>query len=103
MLAQPGHKHRGEHDVASCGQGLEQRVAPAAVELEVHMDDAAFEDDVGPAQVERLADPQARVRVKAEREAEQPGVVEQPGEVIPFEDRDMLRRPVRLLVVIPLP
>jgi hypothetical protein len=52
---------------------------------------------IGPGEAERFADTQADVDEELEQRPARPGVGEEAGELLAFEDRDLLRRPVGLL------
>ena len=68
-----------------------------ARQLAVDADQPRVEVDVGPRQVERFADPQACVGEELKQRSAWPGVSEEAGEIVAFEDRHLLRRPAGLL------
>jgi hypothetical protein len=89
---------RGREDHFPLGRlGLERCVHALAGELPVDADHTGLVVDVGPGEPERLADPQAGVGEQLEQRSVGTGVVEQPGEVAAFEDRDLAGAAVGLL------
>jgi hypothetical protein len=64
-------------------------VFAVAGELAVDVDQAFVVVDVGPGEAERFAESQAGEREQLEQRSVRKRVVEQAGEVVAFEDRDL--------------
>jgi hypothetical protein len=98
MLPQAPGERGGENDLAPSCLGLERRVFALAGELAVDADQAVVVVDVGPGKAECLANPEAGVSEELEQQSVVAGVFEQGGELLWFEDRRLLRCPMRLPV-----